>query len=879
MKRVVVGGAERAAFNRVSVAVKSPVVCAAVILAAYCSSAPAWQVSTASYWPVADAGVVTTQQNVTPAGVTSVMPGRVAGAVFDGENRAWVLSGNVVKVVDLNANRVWTGLELGGRPGWQGITLDPSTGTPLVVGVGPGLDSLGRAEPLRLVGWKGDGLAELVGEVGVVSAGGVAVARYAGHDGRRLGVIPLTSQNRLAVVDLAGGKKVAEIAVGQAPYGAVIDAAGAVAYVSNWGGRLASSGDRTAGRQSVVIDDRGVASTGSITKVDLARLEAVATIETELHPTAVVWDQRRQRLYVANSNSDSITVIDTTTDRPVQHWPIQPFESRKLGVNPSALALTRDGQTLFVACAGINAVAVVRTGEMRLQGLIPTAWYPISVGLDDAEEHLLVGSLLGAGSGDNGTKSQRRVQQVRGAVQVVAVPGPETLAGYSSAVAANSRSVLAAGERTMRSEGCEAGSPIPQCFESGGPIRKVVFVIKENRTYDQVFGDLGRGNGDPRLTLYGSKTTPNQRKMAREFALLDNFYATGIYSADGHQWLTQAISTSYSVWPGFQGRSYPFDGTDPIAYSSGGFLWDLAKKYGRTVQVFGEFAPARPDTAGQYNQLIGEWWAGQRGFRNRWRTASQVPGLDSALVRDFPAFTMAIPDVVRAEIFLSELGEWVARGEMPDLSIVQLPVNHTVATSPGWPTPAAMVADNDLALGMMVEALTKSPFWKEMAIFVVEDDAQDGVDHVDGHRTVAQVISPYTRRGHVDSTFYSHQSMLKTIELILGLAPMTLFDLIATDMRESFTSTPDFTPYEHVEPQVSLLEVNPPLGALGGQAKKDALASMKMNFAVPDEAPWDELNRILWRKARGVKAKYPGVREAAFLPLMVEEEDEDEKEK
>lgn len=308
-------------------------------------------------------------------------------------------------------------------------------------------------------------------------------------------------------------------------------------------------------------------------------------------------------------------------------------------------------------------------------------------------------------------------------------------------------------------------------------------------------------------------------------------------------------------------------------------MWDQARGAGKAVRVFGEFTPVRGEVSGQYRKLMGEWAAGERSFRGLWVTSSQIPGLAASLERDYPAYTMSIPDVVRAEIFLSALDEWTARGEMPDLTMVQLPVNHTVGTTPGEPAPAAMVADNDLALGLIVERLTKSPFWKEMAIFVVEDDAQDGVDHVDGHRTVAQVISPYTRRGHVDSTFYSHQSMLKTIELILGLAPMTLFDLIATNMRESFSSTPDLTPYEHVEPGVSLLEVNPALGALSGQARRDARASMKMNFGVPDEAPWDELNRILWRKARGAKAKYPGVKAAAFLPLMVEEEDEDEDEK
>lgn len=818
--------------------------------------------------------MVMTGQQVTPAGVTSVFPGRVSGAALDALGRVWVLAGSAVHLADFDANSRWQVKELGGRPGWQGLIMDPLTGVPLVTSTTSGQDSLGRSEPVVLLQWKDDALREIVTEVGYGSCGAPAFARVARGDGRRLGVIPLTVQNRIAVVDLEGGGKIAELAAGQAPYGAVVSANGDTAYVSNWGGRVAEATDQAAGRQRVVVDERGIVATGTVTRYDLTTLRATATIQTELHPTAMAWDEAGQLLYVANSNSDSITIIDTKTDVALRHVRLRLFSKDAFGITPTAVTLSVDGKRLYAACAGINAVAVLRTADMHVEGLIPTAWYPISVGLSEDQSQLLVGCLQGAGSGDTGDPRRKFVRSVQGVVQIVPVPTAERLREYSRVVAFNTKAELAVNGDDAPPD-CWPAVPIPPCSGGVSPIKKAVLVIKENRTFDQVLGDLGRGNGAPDLATYGRRITANQHRLAEEFVTLDNLYATGIVSAEGHQWLTQAYATSYTQWQGYSGRTYPFDGSDPIAYSSRGFLWDLARRAGRTVRVFGEFAPSRPHVSGGYRALMEEWRGGQRDFRGRWQTVSQIPGLDEVLVRDYPAYTMAIPDVVRAEIFLNELRKWTDAEEMPDLTMVQLPANHTVGTTPGEPAPAAMVADNDLALGMIVEGLSKSPFWRDMAIFVVEDDAQDGVDHVDGHRTVAQVISPYTRRGHVDSTFYSHQSIVKTIELILGLPPMTLFDLIATDMRESFTSEPDFTPYEAVAPEVSLLEVNPPLSALTGQARKDAQASMKMNWAVPDEAPWAELNRILWRAAKGPKAKYPGVREAAFRPLMLESEAEE----
>jgi hypothetical protein len=414
--------------------------------------------------------------------------------------------------------------------------------------------------------------------------------------------------------------------------------------------------------------------------------------------------------------------------------------------------------------------------------------------------------------------------------------------------------------------------PAPQWAAA---IEHVVYIVKENRTYDQVFGAIGKGNGDPSLVMFGEDVTPNHHRLADEFVLLDNFYATGGNSGDGHQWVTQANETAYAMWPGYTGRSYPFDGSDPIAYASGGFIWDAALRMKKTVRVYGEYVPRMGQSSSAERADLLERWRKGEDFTVIWNVKSPIPPLDSVLARNFPSYSTSIPDVVRAQIFLTDLKKWVAAGSMPNLTIIQLPSDHTRGTAPGTSTPSAMVADNDLALGQIVDALSRTPFWRKMAIFVVEDDAQNGVDHVDGHRTVALVASPYARRGYVDSTFYSQPSILKTIELILGLPALSLFDLIANDMRASFQDTPDFRPYDVATPKQSLFDINPPLQALRGPALRAARDSMKMRFDAPDAAPTERLNRIVWGWLRGWNTPYPKVQQSLFAPLSIDIDDDD----
>ncbi|MBO0721822.1 MAG: beta-propeller fold lactonase family protein, partial [Blastocatellia bacterium] len=814
---------------------------------------------------VTDPGVVTTRQTITPAGVQTIFDGRVYGVTFGASpNEVWALTAHgrsaptQIFQLDWMNNKILSRLPIAESPGLQGIAFDPIGKQPLISGTLTGAAAKEAGGKTRLLTVASQASKIIADDLGNFIAGAIVVAPQANAQGQRLAIVPLIYNNQLAVVDLNTGKLTGTPATGIAPFGAAINSSGTIAYVTNWGGRLPKPGELTAPTgldpkaDQVVVDARGIASTGTVTRVDLASMKPTHTIQVELHPTAIVWDEQGNRLYVANSNSDSISVIDTATDNVIQtHRLLQLSGKDTRGIAPTALALSADGKTLFAACGGLNAVAVIKTKDMVVSGYIPTGWYPNALSLSSDGKLLAIGTLLGAGSSWREEPRKRYVHSYRGSIAVVPVPDEAQLASYTTAVWENN--YLAKIAPLTPAKNAEKPAPAAIPARAGDPslIEHVVYIIKENRTYDQVFGDMSKGNSDPSLVMFGEEVTTNQHRLADQFVLLDNFYATGGNSGDGHQWVTQANETAYALWPGYAGRSYPFDGTDPLAYSDGGFIWDAALKMKKTVRVYGEFAGRMSGGGGQQRIKLFERWKAGEDLTHEWNITAPIKPLNDILARNFPAYSTAIPDVVRAQIFIDDVKKWEQEGKMPNLVLLQLPSNHTNGTSPGAHTPKAMVADNDLALGQIVEALTKTPFWKKMAIFVVEDDAQNGVDHVDGHRTTALAISPYIRRGFVDSTFYAHQSMLKTIELILGLPTLSLFDLIANDMRASFSNQPDFTPYDAVQPKQSLFELNPQLNSLRGQLRRDALDSLRMRFDIPDAAPTERLNRIVWRKVKG----------------------------
>lgn len=813
---------------------------------------------------VTDPGVVTTRQHISPAGVQSIFSGKVQGVAFGAKpSELWVLNGNTVFHMDWRENRVLHKIQRAGTSGLQGLQFDAATQRLLTSGM--------NAKTVELGSIDADGRYSVIS----TTSGRYVAGSLAYSSKSRLAVVALTGSHQAEIIDVPAQTTVLRLDTGMVPFGAVMDKDGLTAYISNWGGKRPAAKDLT-GRvglrgdgDQIVVDGRGIASTGTVTHLDLSTGHVLNEITTGLHPTAMVADYPHNKLYVANGNQDTVSVIDTTTDKVTRTITIEPFHEHLGGIAPTALAIAADGATLYVACGGINAVAVISTTSSKLLGLIPTAWYPSGLALSPDGKYLAVSTLLGPGSGFQGESKRRFVHAVRGSVAVIPIPGAAELGAFTAAVAQNNH--MQTGPATT-AKVVKASTPLAVPVNPGdpSPIDHVVFIIKENRTYDQILGDIKKGNSDPSLLMWGRDVTPNQHKLAEQFVLLDNFYAVGGNSADGHQWVTQANETDYCLWPAYNTRSYPFDGTDPVAYSNTGFLWDAAIKKNKTVRIYGEYAGTNLNH-GPMNrfQLLDAWKAGQ-DFTGMWKTVAPIEPLNKIIAANYPGYSTTIPDVARAQIFLADLKKWVASGQMPNLIMMALPSNHTNGTDPNSNTASAMVADNDLAVGQIVEGLSHSPFWKSMAILIVEDDAQGGVDHVDGHRTTAFVASPYAKRGAVDSTFYSHPSMLKTIELMLGMPPLTIFDRIASDMRASFQDTPDLTPFTAETPKQSIFEKNRQTAELRGQGKKDAIASAKMRWDVPDAAPSDALNRILWRSVKGTNSPYPKTPQSVFSPYSLD---------
>lgn len=823
---------------------------------------------------VTDPGVITTRQAITPAGVPAIFNGRVYAVDF-GQNakEVWVMSATHLYRLDWRENRVLDQIPLNAAPGLQSMRFDPPTNRALAA------TAVDRKQ-VRLASFSSGKQNVLQPELGTVNAGSIAIAPRPNPQGIRIAAVPLIQNNELAIADVATGKVLQRVKTGIAPFGAVVNSTGTIAWVSNWGGPVPRDGmltgplGRNPGADRVSVDARGVANAGNVVRIDLTAGKVTHTVNVDAHPNALAWDEKQSRLYVASSNRDTVTVIDTNAARVLQRYPVQPFQQDVKGIAPTAAALNAGGSRLYIACGGINAVAVMETATGNIEGLIPTAWYPNAVSLSANGKQLAIGALLGAGSAWRDEPKKRFVHAYRGSLNVVDLPDAAQLASYTTAVAHNNHMSLGPKQPAPQPAANRQPAAVPRRAGEPSLIKHVVFIVKENRTYDQLFGDLRKGNGDPSLVMFGADVTPNQRRLAEQFVLLDNFYATGGNSADGHQWITQANENAYAMWPGYHGRSYPFDGSDALAISESGFLWDAALARGLKVRIYGEYAGVTSSPMPRRQEYLQRWQKGEK-FLSEWQVTSPVESMNKVLASNYPAYSTAIPDVVRADIFLEDFKQWQQQGSMPNLVLIQLPSDHTAGTLANVSTPKAMVADNDLATGRIVEALSKSPFWKNMAIFITEDDAQNGVDHVDGHRTVTLAVSPYVRRGHVDSTFYAHQSILKTIELMLGLPTLSLFDLIATDMRASFTDTPDFTPYQAVVPTQSLFERNPAQSALKGKALDAAKASAKMKWHLPDAAPTERVNRILWGAIHGWNTPYPGVKQAVFAPLSLDIDDDD----
>jgi DNA-binding beta-propeller fold protein YncE len=639
----------------------------------------------------------------------------------------------------------------------------------------------------------------------------------------------------IAVIDLRAGKLLGRWKCGRRPYRILVAPGGGQIFVSSWADAAVYQYDTTNGAE-------------------------IARTRVAPHPTDMLWlneppaaeevsgSPYRARLFVAASNTNNVYSFGVTQDNRltmlesinVSMTPIHP-----VGMTPSALAVDRDHRRLYIVCSDANAIAVADISGPRthVEGFIPSGWYPTAVQvLPDGEISMLNGKGVRSypnPNGPNPMKSRAPVQAgipTRPEVQYVAhmqtgtvaflpPPNDDQLATFTRTTLENS---------PYRDEMLEPPSDEQDAFfeqKEGhpSPIQHVIYVIKENRTYDQVLGDLPKGNGDKSLVLFDERITPNLHRLASEFILYDNFYENADVSAEGHNWISAAIAPDYTVkiWPneyGHRSKIYDFEGGEPANTPPAGYIWDNAIQAGISVRDYGEWVENIP-----LKQV------------NSARQVKSVndPALAPYVDMNYRGFDLDYSDVDRAKEFIREWKQFAASGEAPHMIILRLGNDHTKGTRPGALTPLAYNAQNDYAVGMVVDAVSHSSLWPSTAILIMEDDSQDGPDHVDSHRAPAWIISPYTHRGIVDSTMYNQMSMLRTMELIFGLRPLTHFDAAARSMLGTFSRQADTRPYNVIAPKVSLTEKNP------GNAP-GAVASLKMDFSDADRIDDQALNAVLW---------------------------------
>jgi DNA-binding beta-propeller fold protein YncE len=694
-------------------------------------------------------------------------------------------------------------------------------------------------------------------------------------DGKNI-YVALNLSNRLAELHAATGKVLRMWDVGVAPFDVVL--CENKIYVSNWGGRQPDANSLTgpAGQGTKVrVDERSIANEGSVSVIDLD-----GTNQNEIvagrHACALAFSPNKKFLVVANAGSDTLSIFDAHNDKIVETICARQNPGDPFGAQPDALAFDKSGKRLFVCNGTQNAVAVFqfKPGASKLLGLVPVGWFPGAIAFDASRKQICVANLKNIGGNKEmsstglGNAPGFNSRQYNGSLSLVPVPAAKALAAFTQTALANLRYPLLAQAKLPAREN-QLPQPVPERAGEPGVFQHVIYIIKENRTYDQVLGDVTNGNGDADLCVFGKHVTPNEHKIVRDFVLLENTYCCGVLSADGHQWADAALATDYverefAGWP----RSYPAGGfgeggKDALAYSPAGFIWNDALAHDKTVCDFGEFTTDKKHWVDSGSKTNVNFLDAYRDFINGSKAIAyscepDIEALRPYITTNTIGWDLDVPDVFRAAQFIKELKQFEAADNLPNLIIVWLPNDHTSATKAGSPTPEAQVADNDQAFGQIVEAVSHSKFWTNTCIFAVEDDPQNGWDHVSGYRTTAYVISPYTKRNAVVGTQYNQTSMLRTIELILGLPPMNQMDATATPMFDCFTSTPDFTAFTAVTNDVPLDEMNPePRKISDSVLRKDAVVSAKLPLEKEDQCPEDLFNRILWRAAKGSQVPYP----------------------
>lgn len=634
----------------------------------------------------------------------------------------------------------------------------------------------------------------------------------------------------LYTFDLLTRKIISRTALGAEAYTCLLSPSGQQLYISAWGGR-------------------------KVWMYDTQKQSLIDSVATDDHPTDMTLDRRGRTLYVANASSNSVSVIDLETHRVIEtlHTALSP--DAPIGSTTNSLALDDKTHLLYIANADNNYLAVFDVadpGHSAAKGFIPVGWYPTCVRLSGRSLLVANGKGLSSMPDPYGpdpmghtaiykhsdiTHHPRQYigDMFKGSLSVIPAPDAAALARYTSEVYANtpySRDI----EQTAPGE---EGNPIPRKAGEPSPIKYVFYVLKENRTYDQVLGDVTAGNGDSSLVLFGRDITPNAHAIVGDFILLDNFYVNAEVSADGHNWSMAGYATDYveKNWPtNYSGRGgeYDFDGSRAVANPTKGFIWDYCSRAGVSFRNYGEFMDNGHPTL----------------------PILQQPG---NYCKRYPGWNLDIQDIYRESVFESDFDSLVNAGALPHLSTIYLPNDHTSGLHKGSYSPLSQVADNDLALGRLVEHISHSPVWKQSAIFVLEDDAQDGPDHVDAHRSPAYVISPYIRRHSVNHTLYSTTSVLRTMELILGLPPMSQYDAASTPLYGCFTANPDTTAFSALPARVDIDIRN--TAAAGAAAE----LSRHLDLTDADRIPDYLMNAVLWKAIRGDNSPVPEPRRSAFV--------------
>ena len=643
-------------------------------------------------------------------------------------------------------------------------------------------------------------------------------------------ILAVTKENnKLYVVDLRTKTVKIIIPMSAECFDVILKKDNSSAYISLWGGK-------------------------SVAEVDLNKLEVTRTFATGDHPCDIVLSKDEKYLFSANANNNSVSVIDLLSGKTIETLIVSLTPDSPYGSTPNSVCISPDGTKLLIANADNNYLAVfdIRSpGQSRSLGFIPTAWYPTACRMTSGGE-ILVASAKGLSSLPNpqgpslvheeSKTSQYIAYLLKSTVSFIDYPDDASLAMMSSQVYANTPYV-------QKKEAAPVNQHVLPAAHTGIPsdkIKHVFYIMKENRTYDQVYGDMLQGNGDSSLAIFGKTITPNQHKIAEQFTLFDNYYADAEVSADGHNWSTAAYATDFveKNWPvmyGDRGGDYDFEGGVPIAAPSSGYIWTAVLKKGLSFRDYGEFVESNPKPEMHYEG----------------RDENIKPFVCSA----YPCFDLAISDLLRYDIWEKDFTHLGKVDSVPSFSFIRLPNDHTCGSQKGSLTPQAYVAQNDYAVGKIIERISKSPVWKESLILITEDDAQNGSDHVDAHRSTLLMISPYMKRGFVDHTMYSTSSILKTIELALGLKPMTQFDLSASPILAPLNDAADYSPFHSVEPLIDIEQLN---ASTAYGSDRCATFNLKREDAIPDI----EFNEIIWKNIRGAASQMPAPVRGSFVKII-----------